>query len=616
MQALLSPTACVPLACFLLALPAAAQGQPVTVRSQDAGLAVEGLRAGFGTATNGTAALRVSGPPGSGYILAMQNPFLPGFPFDVANAPVAGAMGATSLVTPFLVPAAWVNDPTGAPVYVIPPGGTQTLNFNFVMPAALIGFPLRFQAAVFGPASTYLTDSQTRMITPPVAAGTYVDSGTLAPPGPGILRDVEQADVDGDGDLDDLILPTAGAPLLFLQAGGGLAAPLPQPVPPTIPQTAEFADLDRDGFPDLVIGGVTNGGVGTTYLGALRNLGDAPWGGFALVPAANVTLTAPGLAVSVNDVETGDVNLDGFVDVVAGCGLNAFLGEQNRLFLNTSCPGFATACVPNVFLVEVTPTNMPPVADDTEDVEFLDFDLDGDLDVMVGNFDGPTAGIDWVLVNQGGAQGGLLGVYLLPLPNPVPPLADETLDVVVGDYNGDGLPDVYVANWLVSAQIPPMVGTVFGPGAQIDRLLLNTAGGVFVDSSTLLPDNPGYTGPPVFAVPPFLGMDAEAFDYDQDGDVDVIVPLGGFGNMAAGAPLPGFNRGLIFLRNNLANPASLAFENDLVPGGTLTMVATTADYVDVEPGDWQLFPLIWSWFVEDLGAVSLNAGFFWVGKQP
>jgi len=594
-----------------LGAPFIAQGQPVTSVSRDAGLAVSVIRAGTLGGPGGAPMVSIFGTPGSIYRLALENPFI-GSPFvlDAPGLPFATVQGPLTLANPFLIPAAWVVDPTGAPLFVIPPTGVQGLNFTFTIPPGLVGIPLRFQAVVFAGAGIFLTNPQTRLVTPAMTTGTYADAVVTAPP-TATERDVEQADVDSDGDLDALVINAGTAPLLRLQTGILYAAPVALPLPPGItPLTAEFADFDRDGNLDIAVGGASAGG-GTPYLYFLRNTGA---GAFALVPAASVALQNAGI-VNGNDLETGDFDLDGDLDVILGCGLNPLTGQINRLFLNTSTTPSGGGGPPAISFVEATTPQMPLTRDDTEDVEVVDFDLDGDLDIVVGNFDGPApaTGIDFVYVNQGGAQGGVAGFFLNPTPNPIPPRNDETLDVVVADYTGDGLPDIYVANWLVTTQAAG--GTVFGPAAQLDRLLLGTGAGTFVDSSTLLPDNPTYIGAPAFAVPAALGMDAEAIDYDEDGDVDVVIPLGSFGNPASGPPTPGLNRGLRFLRNNLT--ASGTFQNDAPIGVPLTFSAT-ADYVDIEPGDWQnlFYPFFWSRLDEDFGCVAIDTGFFEVGKQP
>ncbi|MGH7202238.1 MAG: FG-GAP repeat domain-containing protein, partial [Planctomycetaceae bacterium] len=123
----------------------------------------------------------------------------------------------------------------------------------------------------------------------------------------------------------------------------------------------------------------------------------------------------------------------------------------------------------------------------------LDFDLDGDLDILLINSGSPKAAADdhgsnrlyrqepggrFADVTEGsGLEGG-----------------DYGMGVAVGDVNNDGRPDVYVTN--------------YGP----DRLYLNQADGTFLDITEAAGiDNPQW------------GASACFVDYDRDGRLDLMV---------------------------------------------------------------------------------------------
>ncbi len=87
------------------------------------------------------------------------------------------------------------------------------------------------------------------------------------------------------------------------------------------------------------------------------------------------------------------------------------------------------------------------------------------------------------------AQGQLLG----ELHNLVPPFTDETDELAVEDLNGDGVPDLFVAN------------------ADQDRVHLNTGAGRFLHAAGALPVDDSYS------------QSVALGDVDSDGDADALV---------------------------------------------------------------------------------------------
>jgi hypothetical protein len=107
------------------------------------------------------------------------------------------------------------------------------------------------------------------------------------------------------------------------------------------------------------------------------------------------------------NVDFGDVDLDGDWDAVFADGGDGG-NDQNRIWINL---GGAQAGTLGTF-TDRTASLFPAVSDDSRDIEFGDFDQDGDLDIYVSNTSqlGNQTNRWWM--NQGLKQGGTLGAYV------------------------------------------------------------------------------------------------------------------------------------------------------------------------------------------------------------
>ena len=124
-------------------------------------------------------------------------------------------------------------------------------------------------------------------------------------------------------------------------------------------------------------------------------------------------------------------------------------------------------------------------------VKFADFDNDGDEDVFVGAYRSPNS----LYRNNGDGT-------FTDIADPVmaPPLGFLTFGAAWGDYNRDGLLDLYVVN------------RRSGPEAGVNQFFVNNGDGTFTDRA-----------PELGLDDAKAGLEAVWIDFDNDGDVDLYL---------------------------------------------------------------------------------------------
>jgi len=237
--------------------------------------------------------------------------------------------------------------------------------------------------------------------------------------------------------------------------------------------TVEHADLNHDGFPDLLLAradGVT----------IWMNDGS---GGFTDTTATAIDF--PGDPVAA--IGTGDVDDDGDIDLVTGGGFGDTESVPDRLWLNDGSGLFTLS------------DQLPAGDGESKSLQFADIDRDGDLDLIVavgqeGHLSVP-GGSNRLLINTG--NGHFKEDFdFAEAPWNLPDAS--TLKIRTGDVDNDGDIDLFV---------------VRGTPAQQNVLLLNSGSGLFQDVSfthilPLYTDN---------------SQDAALADIDSDGDLDILV---------------------------------------------------------------------------------------------
>jgi hypothetical protein len=116
--------------------------------------------------------------------------------------------------------------------------------------------------------------------------------------------------------------------------------------------------------------------------------------------------TPAGASGFTENVELFDIDGDGDLDTLWANG-GEFGVQQNRLWVNQ---GFAQGGTAGWFLDE-TAARYPAVLDGSRDIDFVDLDGDGDLDLFVSNTSGISNQSCRFVVNMGGAQGGTEGFF-------------------------------------------------------------------------------------------------------------------------------------------------------------------------------------------------------------
>ncbi|MEM8711737.1 MAG: VCBS repeat-containing protein, partial [Planctomycetota bacterium] len=367
----------------------------------------------------------------------------------------------------------------------------------------------------------------------------------------GRTTSIHVGDLTGDG-LPDVVVGTyeSQQSSLYRQLpGGGFAAGESLVMGAAVEAAVlKFADLDGDGDLDALAAGasVTGSGIGTDGLLLFRNVSGVPF-----LPA-DVTRIRAGM----NDVDVGDIDGDGDVDIVAA---RSELNRDALVFTNDGTGAFGA------------PSVLATAARFLRELRLADVDADGDLDVVVRRELQANRDSVGLFLNEGS------GVW----SEQAEPMLDSDIrafDVV--DLDGDGAVDLATGRASTSidysfAEIPVSLGRsvagnrIFerkqeliarhatqpvlpmdanGDGRQ-DLLVVDSDAGSTSNGKVAcrlaLPGG-GFGRPLPILETGFFSIPPTAGDYDGDGNVDVAaVALGavdvqvslGSGGGTFGAPI-------------------------------------------------------------------------------
>jgi hypothetical protein len=236
-------------------------------------------------------------------------------------------------------------------------------------------------------------------------------------------------------------------------------------------------DINNDNIPDIVVGN-TYQTQSELYFG----LGE---GKFERVTESHF----PAMDVSIGDLEIGDVNSDGYLDIaLADWGTGDAMqneGGMVKLWLNDG----------EGYFKDVTETHMPDLlVEFSWDIEFFDYDNDFDLDLLIAC---KRCGTSKIYANDG--TGNFTYKRLLPAYT-------NNYDFEIMDINKDGYLDLITIN---DGEIVDGVSW-----SRREHVFINDSAKRFLDKThELWPDNEN------------IGADDNNnvfLDYDSDGDADFI----------------------------------------------------------------------------------------------
>lgn len=270
-------------------------------------------------------------------------------------------------------------------------------------------------------------------------------------------RELVTGDFNGDGRTDIFIgdhgldvQPTMGARnvLLLSDSTGRLSdASNRLPATPDFTHSVAAGDIDKDGDLDILVGNfVATGQEKRPYF--LINDGRGNFTQtFTLLPAFELTDSQP-LSDNMGSLSLADYNGDGRMDLIVG----TWGRLPNRMYL-----GDGTGSYANATRVELPVQLLGGKPSNAADVQPIDFDRDGDLDVVISYIGAPDDFVDpssyrnravQLLENDG--EGNFTDVTALRLPlairddGHIPGQWFPFLEIK--DVNRDGLPDIVAKN--------------------------------------------------------------------------------------------------------------------------------------------------------------------------
>lgn len=244
----------------------------------------------------------------------------------------------------------------------------------------------------------------------------------------------------------------------------------------------------------------------------------------------------------------GDINADGLLDVVVANTLSTWdtlspiiripfdFNIHNQLFLNSGHNTFSDHSFSSgIRELAVLPQGAASI---TWAIAMVDYDLDGDIDIIQADDQGPIrsarlGGIDRGIIHvfQNNGTGHFSDVSVAANTN----ITGGWMGLSFGDINSDGYLDFFATN--VSDYFPSFLGRVVPAGTVPSRWFLGQANGIFKPQ-----------GSGALITTPF-GWGTSMADYNNDGDTDIVF----HGGLDMGAWVDASNPGVLLDNDGKGN---------------------------------------------------------------
>lgn len=284
-------------------------------------------------------------------------------------------------------------------------------------------------------------------------------------------------DVNNDGRPDILIVGEKTSPSstliakLFTNSGTNFTEVLGTPFAGVYDGDAAFADVNNDGFLDVLIIGDLTANNGTNSAKLYTNSGT----NFSEVQGTPFT------GVKIGSIAFADVNNDTFQDVIIS-GLASTSNPITKLYTNSGTN-----------FTEVLGTPFPAVSGSK--VAFFDANGDAKQDLFISGMDNATNSVSKLFTNS--------GTNFIEVPTPaITPL--NSGELLIADFNNDNKPDIYLSG-------------SFDLFSNSIKLYTNTGGNFAEAANTPFESD-------------FSETIAVAFDINNDGKKDIFASGGATGS--------------------------------------------------------------------------------------